>query len=107
MMKMMGKVKEVQEKMKQAQEGLRSIVVEAESGGGMVKVIANGQKEIVDLIIDESIVNKEDKEMMKDLIVAAVNSAVGKAEEKAKEHIKKSTEGVIPNIPGLDISGLG
>ncbi len=106
MMKMMGKVKEVQGKMKEAQEQLKDLRAEGESGGGMVKAIANGNKELVNLQIDDSLVNTEDKEMMRDLIVAAVNKAVSEADQKAKEHIKRSTEGMLPNIPGMDFSGF-
>lgn len=107
MMKMMGKVKEMQEKVRQAQEELKGITVEAESGGGMVKVSANGNKEIIGLSIDESIINHEDKDMMRDLIIAAINKAISEAEDKAKDHIKQSTEGMLPNIPGFDLSGMG
>ena len=106
MMKMMGKVKEVQGKMKEAQEQLKDLRAEGESGGGMVKAIANGNKELVNLQIDDSLVNTEDKEMMRDLIVAAVNKAVSEADQKAKELIKRSTEGMLPNIPGMDFSGF-
>ncbi|WP_462250240.1 YbaB/EbfC family nucleoid-associated protein [Ekhidna sp.] len=106
MMKMMGKVKEMQSKMKEAQDQLKDISVVGESGGGMVRVTANGNKELVGLEIDESLVNATDKDMMRDLIIAAVNKAVSEADLKAKEHIKKSTEGMIPNIPGMDLSGM-
>ena len=106
MMKMMGKVKEMQGKMKEAQEQLKNLRAEGESGGGMVKATTNGNRELINLQIDESLINKEDREMMKDLIIAAVNKAVNEAEIKAKEHIKKSTDGMLPNIPGMDLSGL-
>lgn len=106
MMKMMGKVKEMQSKMKEAQEQLKDIKVEGESGGGMVKATANGHKELIGLEIDEALITKDDKDMMRDLIVAAVNKAVSEADIQAKEHIKKSTEGMLPNIPGMDLSGL-
>lgn len=106
MMKMMGKMKEVQAKMKEAQESLVHIQVSAESGAGMVKATVNGKKQLVALEIDPDIIKPEDAVMMKDLIVAAVNKAMAEAEEKAKEELKKSTEGMLPNIPGLDLSGL-
>ena len=106
MMKMMGKMKEMQGKMKEAQEQLKDIKVEGESGGGMVKAIMNGNRELVDLHIDETLINKEDRNMMKDLVVAAVNKAVIEADIKSKEHIKNATEGMLPNIPGMDLSGL-
>jgi DNA-binding YbaB/EbfC family protein len=107
MMKMMGKMKEVQQKMKEAQDQLKDITTMGESGGGMVKATANGQKELIGLEIDDALVNIEDKNMMRDLIIAASNKALKEADEKSKEHIKKSTDGLIPNIPGLDLSGLG
>ncbi|CAD5299439.1 MULTISPECIES: YbaB/EbfC family nucleoid-associated protein [unclassified Imperialibacter] len=106
MMKMMGKVKEVQDKMKAAQENLARIEVEGESGAGMVKAVVNGKKKLVSLDIDPSLLNEKDKEMLQDLVIAAVNMATEKAEEKAKEEIKKSTEGVLPNIPGFDFGSM-
>ena len=92
--------------MQEAQEQLKDIFAEGESGGGMVKAVANGNKELIKLEIDDSLVNSTDKNMMRDLIVAAVNKAVRDADQKAKEHIKKSTEGMLPNIPGMDFSGF-
>ena len=106
MMKMMDKIKEVQQKVNQAREGLGNIRAEGESGGGLVKVTANGKKEIVSLEVDKSLTYGEDRKMMHDLIIAASNKALEHAEEKGKEHIKKSTEGLLPNIPGFDLFGL-
>lgn len=106
MMKMMGKVKEMQSKMKEAQDQLKDITVEGESGGGLVKARANGNKELIGLEIDDSLVNVSDKDMMRDLIVAAANKAILEADIKSKEHIRKSTEGMLPNIPGMDLSGM-
>ncbi len=106
MMKMMGKLKEVQEKMKVAQEGLKDIIVEAESGAGVVKAVVNGQKEVISLDIDPSIINQEDSDMMKDLIIAAVNKAIAQAEIKGKEHLASATQGMIPNIPGFDLNNM-
>ncbi|MEM9340750.1 MAG: YbaB/EbfC family nucleoid-associated protein [Bacteroidota bacterium] len=107
MMKMMGKMKEVQQKMKEAQEQLKDIHTVGEAGGGMVRATANGKKELIGLDMDESLMNVKDKDMLRDLVIAAANKALASADEKGKEHIKKSTEGLIPNIPGLDLSGLG
>ncbi|MFW5759411.1 MAG: YbaB/EbfC family nucleoid-associated protein [Cyclobacteriaceae bacterium] len=106
MMKMMGKMKEVQAKMKEAQENLVHVTASGESGAGMVKATVNGKKQLVKLEIDNEIVNASDKEMMQDLIIAAVNKAIEDADVKAREELKKSTEGMLPNIPGLDLSGL-
>ncbi|HYG41178.1 MAG TPA: YbaB/EbfC family nucleoid-associated protein [Cytophagales bacterium] len=106
MMKMLGKVKEVQAKVKEAQDNLVKITDSGESGAGMVKVVANGKRQIIQIDIDPEIIKKEDKEMLQDLVVAAVNKALENVEVKAKEELKKSTEGLIPNIPGLDLSGM-
>ena len=106
MMKMMGKMKEVQAKVKEAQENLVHIKVTGESGGGMVKATVNGKKELVSLDIDQDLVKPDDREMLQDLIVAAVNKALQEVEVLAKEELRKSTEGMLPNIPGLDLSGL-
>ncbi len=106
MMKMMGKVKEMQARMKEAQDKLADIEVESESGAGMVKARVNGKKKLISVMIDESLMKDEDREMLQDLIVAAVNKATDEAEILAKEEIRKSTEGIMPNIPGLDLSGM-
>ncbi|MDH5607978.1 MAG: YbaB/EbfC family nucleoid-associated protein [Cyclobacteriaceae bacterium] len=106
MMKMMGKAKEVQEKMKKAQESLGELIIEAESGAGMVTARVNGKKELLDLKIDDSLIDPKDAEMLKDLIVAAVNKAMSEADQKAREHIQKVTQEFLPNIPGFDLSGL-
>lgn len=106
MMKMMGKLKEVQEKVKEAQQGLKNITATAEAGADMVKATVNGHKEVISLDIDESLINKEDSDMMKDLIIAAVNKAISEVEVKAKEHMKSATEGLMPNIPGFDLNNM-
>ena len=106
MMKMMGKVKEVQAKMKEAQESLGNITTTGEAGAGMVIATVNGKKEVIDLKIDESLFTPEDKDMLKDLIIAAVNKAIADVEILAKEELKKSTEGIMPNIPGFDLSSM-
>ncbi len=106
MMKMMGKMKEVQAKVKEAQDNLVNIRTTAESGAGMVKATVNGKKELVKLELDPDLIKPEDQDMLQDLIVAAVNKATQEVEVLAKEEIRKSTEGLLPNIPGLDLGGL-
>ncbi|OKL39616.1 YbaB/EbfC family nucleoid-associated protein [Pontibacter flavimaris] len=107
MMGMMGKIKEAQAKMKEAQEKLKDISVTAESGAGLVKATVNGQRQLLKIEIDESILNADDREMVNDLVVAAVNNAMLTAGERAQEELRKSTEGLIPNIPGLDLGSFG
>jgi DNA-binding YbaB/EbfC family protein len=106
MMKMMGKMKEVQARLKEAQDNLVNVTASGESGGGMVRATVNGKRQLIALDIDPSILKSEDKAVLQDLIVAAVNKAAEEAEVKAKEELKKSTDGLIPNIPGLDLTGM-
>ena len=106
MMSMMGKVKEMQEKIKVAQESLAEIIVEGESGAGMVKAKVNGKKELISIDIDASLMKEEDKEMVQDLVVAATNKALTEADIQSKEKLKESTEGMMPNIPGFDLGKM-
>lgn len=106
---MFGKIQEMQSKMQEAQEGLNDVIVEAEAGGGMVKVKANGNKQIVSIEMDKDVVDPQDKEMLEDLIVAGVNKALEKAEEASKEKMQEMYKGIIPGggIPGMDMSKFG
>ncbi|MEP2667658.1 MAG: YbaB/EbfC family nucleoid-associated protein [Cyclobacteriaceae bacterium] len=106
MMKMMGKMKEVQARMKEAQDNLVHVQATGESGGGMVKATVNGKKQLIALDIDPTILKADDKILIQDLSIAAINKAMEEAEILAKEEIKKSTEGLIPNIPGMDLSNF-
>jgi DNA-binding YbaB/EbfC family protein len=106
MMKMMGKMKEVQAKVKEAQANLVNIKADGEAGAGMVKVTVNGLKQIESINIDQDIIKPEDKEMIQDLTVAAINKAIQEVEILTKEEMKKHTDGLIPNIPGLDLGGM-
>jgi len=106
MMKMMGKMKEVQARIKDAQDNLVRVVAHGESGAGLVKATVNGKKQLVSIDIDASLLKGDDKIILQDLIVAAVNKANEEAEVLAKEELRKSTEGLLPNIPGLDFSGM-
>jgi len=102
MMKMFGKVKEVQAKMKEAQDNLVHLKADAESGGGMVKATVNGNKQLVALDIDKDLLKPEDVQMLQDLVVAAVNKAMEKIEEQIKSHLQKYTDGLLPNMPDLN-----
>ena len=104
MMKMMSKIKEAQEKMKLVKEELDQIKVKSESGAGLVKVEVNGKKELVSILIDESILNEKD--MVQDLVVAATNKGLKEIDSKIKDHMKEKTGDIIPNIPGFDMGNL-
>jgi nucleoid-associated protein EbfC len=106
MMKMMGKVKEMQSRLKEAQDNLEKITVTGEAGAGMVKATVNGKKKLLAVEIDPTILSSSDGMLVQDLVVAAVNKAMEEADGKAKEELKKSTDGILPNIPGLDLSSM-
>ena len=101
---MMKQIQKMQAEMEKAQAELANKTVSAESGGGMVKATCNGQKEIISLEIDEEVANGGDKEMMEDLIVAAVNKALEAAGKLAEENLGSVTKGMIP--PGMNIPGM-
>lgn len=106
MSNMFGKMREMQTKLKEVQDNLENITAEGESGGGMVKAIVNGRKKVISIEIEDSLMTREDKEMVQDLVVAAVNVALQNVEAKSNDEIKKTTEGMIPNIPGLDFTKM-
>jgi DNA-binding YbaB/EbfC family protein len=106
MMGMMKQLQKVQEKMAQVQEVLESKTVVAESGGGMVKVTVNGKQQLTNIHIDKEVVNPADTEMLEDLVLAAANKALQDAAKMAQEEMAKATSGMLPNIPGLNLTGL-
>jgi len=97
----MKQAKKMQERMGKLQQELETRTIEAQAGGGMVKVVVNGKFEIVSLQIEKDVVNPEDIEMLQDLIVAAVNEGIRKAQEMASGEMAKITGGL--NIPGLGL----
>src|SRR3972149_9992811 len=86
-------------KIAQLQEEMAAKTVEASSGGGMVNVVMNGKQEVLSVRIDPEVINREDIEMLQDLIAAAVNEAIRKSQEMMTEEMKKITGGLA--IPGL------
>jgi DNA-binding YbaB/EbfC family protein len=106
-MELMGKLKEMQEEMENARKRLDDIQVSAESGGGMVKVTANANRKVLKIEVDPEIMDPADKEIMEDLIAAAVNKVLEEAEAKAREEISHVSSNFMPNIPGMDLSNLG
>lgn len=105
-MGMLGKVKDLQAKMKEAQESLGSITETGEAGAGMVKATVNGKKQLLKIELDEDLIKPEDREVLQDLIVAATNNAMENIEDKVKAHLQKATQGLVPNIPGMDLGGM-
>jgi len=96
LMKQFGKM---QEKMDEMQKVLENSRLEGSAGGGVIKVVANGKGEILEMKINPEVVNPNEIEMLQDLVMAAVNQARQKAEELMKQNLAKITGGL--KIPGL------
>jgi DNA-binding YbaB/EbfC family protein len=100
----MKQVKKMQELMEQKQQELANLRVEASSGGGMVKVIANGKEEIVDIEIAKEVVDPNDVAMLEDLILAAIKEAQAKSKELAQREMASVMGQLgLPTIPGLGV----
>ncbi|PYZ91521.1 YbaB/EbfC family nucleoid-associated protein [Salipaludibacillus keqinensis] len=96
---MMKQMQKMQKDMAKAQEQLKDETVEATAGGGIVKVIASGEKRILDIQINEEAVDPDDVEMLEDLVLAATNEALTKVDEVVNEKMGKFTKGM--NLPGM------
>lgn len=96
---MMKQAQEMQAKVLRVQKEVESQTVEAEAGGGMVKVMANGKQRVVEIKIDPEVVDPEDIDMLQDLVMAAVNKAMDNAQEMVAQAINKVTGNL--KIPGL------
>ncbi len=96
---MMKQAQNLQKKMMKTQAELATKTIEASSGGGMIKVIANGAQKIESIVMEKEVVDPEDIEMLQDLVLAAVNDALNKSQEMVSAEMGKLTGGL--NIPGL------
>ena len=98
---LMRQAKKLEKAMADAKEQLAELSVEAESGGGLVKVTMNGKCEVTRLLVDPKAVDPADKAMLEDLVTAAVNAAVEKARAAADQHMARATGGIkIPGVAG-------
>jgi len=97
--KMLSQVKQMQE---QFQQKLQQITVETSAGGGMVSVKMNGQKQLLEVRLDPEVVSGGDREMLQDLILAAVNEASRRVDTEIQQQMLSLTGGLnLPKIPGL------
>lgn len=92
--KMMKAAKDMQDKMSELQDELESIIVEGESGAGLVKARSTAKGVLTGLEIDKSIFDPNEKEMVEDLILAAIKDAQAKASERSQAEMRKLTEGM-------------
>ena len=95
----MRQAQKLQDQIQKMQEEMADRTVEASSGGGMVTVVTNGKQDVVSIKIDPEVVNKDDVEMLEDLIVAAVNEAKKRSQELMAGELGKLTGGL--GVPGL------
>ncbi|MBM7552266.1 YbaB/EbfC family nucleoid-associated protein [Thalassobacillus pellis] len=91
---MMKQMQKMQKKMMKAQEELHEMTFEATAGGGMVKITANGKKEITDIEIDEEVVDPDDVDMLQDLILAATNDVLKQVDDKTNDTMGQFTQGL-------------
>ena len=102
MSKLLKQAQDVQKQIEQVQNQLSDMIIESEAGGGMVKVKVNGKQEVLALSIDQSTL-EEDKEVIEDLIVSALNKALSKAQSDSQDKMNSVTGGM---MSGLKIPGL-
>lgn len=96
---MMKQVQKMQQEMEKAQQTIEEKEFTSTAGGGVVEATVNGKKEVLKINIDEDVIDPEDKEMLEDLVVAAVNDALKKSDEFSQKEMGRLTGGL--NIPGL------
>ena len=96
---MFKQAQDMQSKLAEIQEGLADKTVEVSTGGGMVKVVANGLNEIISVHIDDELINMSDQGMLEDLITGAMNEVQKKVKELAQSEMSQLTGGL--KIPGL------
>jgi DNA-binding YbaB/EbfC family protein len=101
---MLKQIQKMQADMEKVQQDLGNKSITEESGGGMVKATVNGKKELISIAIDNEILSSGDKEMLEDLVVAAVNKALAAAGKLAEDELASVTKGMMP--PGLNIPGF-
>lgn len=99
MQELMRQAKRMQKQMEKAREEAGSRTAEGTAGGGMVTVVANGRSEVVSVTIEKEVVDPEEIEMLQDLVVAATNQALSRANEMMQEELGKLTGGM--PIPGF------
>ncbi len=101
MQQIMKQAQKMQKKMEEMQEEAANMQYEASSGGGMVTVKVNGKYELLSIDIEKDVVNAEDIDMLQDLIIAAVNEGMKKAQTSMQERMQSITGGLGLNIPGM------
>ena len=103
MSQLLKQARDVQKKIEEVQNELDDLTIDGESGGGMVKVVVNGKQQLLELEIDPDAI-KEDKELLEDLIISAVNNALSKSLEESQQRMNAVTGNM---LGGMNIPGMG
>jgi DNA-binding YbaB/EbfC family protein len=103
MTQLLKQARDVQKKIEEVQNELDELTIEGDSGGGMVKVVVNGKQQLLELTIDQDAII-EDKELLEDLIISAVNNALAKSLEESQNRMNAVTGNM---LGGMNIPGLG
>jgi len=96
---LMKQAQEMQKRMEVIKKELSQKEIKVSSGGGMVELVMNGQQEMKEIHIDKDIIDADDKEMLEDLVLAAVNEGIRQTKEMVNEEMSKLTGGI--NLPGM------
>ena len=99
MNQLMKQAQKMQKQIEETTKALEESTYEATAGGGVVKVVVSGKKEVVSVHLEEEVVDPDDVEMLEDLVLSAVNEALKKADEETSNKMGKLTGGL--NIPGM------
>ena len=102
MSKLLKQAQDVQKQIEQVQNQLSDMIIESEAGGGMVKVKVNGKQEVLELSIDQNTL-EEDKEVIEDLIVSALNKALSKAQSDSQDKMNRVTGGMMSGLSLIHI----
>lgn len=100
------KVQALKARLEEVQVELKRMRVEGEVGGGAVKAVVSGDRQLIALEFDEALLATEDDKTRYDLVIAAVNTAMRQAELRAKEAMKARTSDIVPSVAGMDLSNL-
>ncbi len=103
LMQAMEQLQAMQQKMEEAQTALDAKMITEEGGGGIVRVTVNGNGRLVKLELGSEALAGEDREMVEDLLIATINRALETAKKTAAAEMENATQGMMPNIPGLNL----
>ncbi|MCB0711866.1 MAG: YbaB/EbfC family nucleoid-associated protein [Ignavibacteriae bacterium] len=103
MMQAMQAMQEMQKRMGEAQEKLKTMSVTHEGGNGLVKVTISGELKVTKIEIDENVRKTEEADVLEDLLITTINKAIESASKMKEQELAASTQGLLPNIPGMNL----